>query len=77
MGSPQRQAASLRHQTLPPPVVGDLTFAFEAFDLAADTGQRMLVYTVEKGSASHDALNLLASWAATPAGRTIKGGGSS
>lgn len=47
------------------PVVGDLTFAFEAFDLAADPGQRMLVYTVEKGSASHDALNLLASWSAT------------
>jgi transcriptional regulator with XRE-family HTH domain len=47
------------------PVVGDLTFAFEAFDLAADPGQRMLVYTVEKGSTSHDALNLLASWSAT------------
>ncbi|HTX10062.1 MAG TPA: hypothetical protein VME22_15695, partial [Solirubrobacteraceae bacterium] len=47
------------------PVVGDLTFAFEAFDVAADPGQRMLVYTVEKGSASHDALNLLASWSAT------------
>jgi transcriptional regulator with XRE-family HTH domain len=47
------------------PVVGDLTFAFEAFDLAADPGQRMLVYTVEKGSPSHDALNLLASWNTT------------
>jgi MmyB-like transcription regulator ligand binding domain/Helix-turn-helix domain len=46
------------------PLVGDLTFAFEAFDLTADPGQRMLAYTVEPGSASQDALNLLASWSA-------------
>jgi hypothetical protein len=26
----------------------------------------MLVYTVEPGSPSHDALNLLASWSSTP-----------
>jgi transcriptional regulator with XRE-family HTH domain len=48
------------------PVVGDLTFNFEAFDLPADPGQRMLVYTAEPGSASHDALALLASWSSTP-----------
>jgi transcriptional regulator with XRE-family HTH domain len=50
------------------PVVGDLTFNFEAFELPADPGQRMLVYTAEPGSPSHDALALLASWSATPEG---------
>jgi transcriptional regulator with XRE-family HTH domain len=47
------------------PVVGDLTLAFEALDLAADAGLRISAYTAEPGSASHDALNLLASWTAT------------
>jgi transcriptional regulator with XRE-family HTH domain len=46
-------------------VVGDLILNFEAFDLAADPGQRMLVYTAEPGSPSHDALTLLASWTST------------
>ena len=47
------------------PVVGDLTLAYEALDLAADEGLRISAYTAETGSASEDALNLLASWAAT------------
>jgi transcriptional regulator with XRE-family HTH domain len=46
------------------PVVGDLALAFEALDLTAD-GLRITAYTAEPGSPSHDALNLLASWAAT------------
>ena len=47
------------------PVVGDLTLAYQALDLAADDGLRVSAYTAETGSASEDALNLLASWAAT------------
>ena len=47
------------------PVVGDLTLAYEALDLAADEGLRISAYTAEAGSASDDALNFLASWAAT------------
>jgi MmyB-like transcription regulator ligand binding domain/Helix-turn-helix domain len=54
------------------PIVGDLTFNFEAFDLPADPGQRMLVYTAEPGSPSHDAVALLASWSSTPAATTTK-----
>jgi transcriptional regulator with XRE-family HTH domain len=46
------------------PVVGDLDLAFEALDLTAD-GLRITAYTAEPGTPSHDALNLLASWAAT------------
>jgi transcriptional regulator with XRE-family HTH domain len=45
------------------PVVGDLTLAYDAFELPAD-GQRMNVYTAEPGSPSHEALRLLASWSA-------------
>jgi transcriptional regulator with XRE-family HTH domain len=48
------------------PVVGDLTLTFEAMKLTADTGLTMSVYTAEPGSKSEEALNLLASWTATP-----------
>ena len=47
------------------PVVGDLTLTFEALDLAADSGLRISAYTAEPGTPSDDALNVLASWAAT------------
>ena len=46
-------------------MAGDLSLTFEALDLAADAGLRISVYTAEPGSASEDALNLLASWAVT------------
>ena len=47
------------------PVVGDLHLMFEALDLPADPGLSLVVYTADLASPSHDALNLLASWAAT------------
>ena len=50
------------------PVVGDLELAFESFPLGADPSQSLLTYTAEPGSSSQDALNLLASWAATTEG---------
>ena len=49
------------------PVVGDLTLDYEALDLPGDNGQRILVYSAEPGSRSQQALDLLASWATTPA----------
>ena len=50
------------------PVVGDLELAFESFPLGADPSQSLLTYTADPGSPSQDALNLLASWAATTDG---------
>jgi transcriptional regulator with XRE-family HTH domain len=47
------------------PVVGDLELTFETMGLAADAGLMLFVYTAEPGSKSDEALNLLASWAAT------------
>ena len=47
------------------PVVGDLDLPFESVPLPADPGQSLLIYTTEPGSPSHDALQLLSSWAAT------------
>lgn len=47
------------------PVVGDLDLAFESLPLPADPGQSLVAYTAEPGSPSQDALDLLASWAAT------------
>jgi transcriptional regulator with XRE-family HTH domain len=45
------------------PVVGDLDFGYESFDIPVDPGLVMLVYTVEPGSPTEQALRLLDSWA--------------
>jgi hypothetical protein len=45
--------------------VGDLQLNFEAMGLSSDPDLTLLVYTADPGSASADALRLLASWAAT------------
>ena len=47
-------------------LVGELTVSFEAMELVADPGLTMFVYSAEPGSKSAQALNLLASWTATP-----------
>jgi transcriptional regulator with XRE-family HTH domain len=47
------------------PVVGDISLAYESLELVADPGLVLNGYSAEPGSASQDALNLLASWAAT------------
>jgi hypothetical protein len=47
------------------PVVGELSLAFEAMPLPADAGLTLTAFSAEPGSASHDGLTLLASWAAT------------
>jgi len=48
------------------PVVGDLSLTFETMQLTADAGLLLFVYTAEPGSKSAEAMNLLASWAASP-----------
>jgi len=48
------------------PVVGDLDLTYETMALEADDGLTMSVYTAEPGSPSAQALDLLASWSATP-----------
>jgi transcriptional regulator with XRE-family HTH domain len=46
-------------------VVGELTLAFETMELQAEHGLSMCIYAAEPGSSSEQALNLLASWAAS------------
>jgi transcriptional regulator with XRE-family HTH domain len=48
------------------PLVGDLHLDFERMDLPADAGLTLFINTAEPGSKSEQALNLLASWTATP-----------
>jgi transcriptional regulator with XRE-family HTH domain len=48
------------------PVVGELDLSYESMDLSADDGLSVAIFTAEPGSASQQALDLLASWAATP-----------
>jgi hypothetical protein len=48
------------------PIVGELELSYEALTLDADEGLRLALYTAEAGSASQQALDLLASWSATP-----------
>ena len=47
------------------PLVGDVSLAYESLELVADPGLVLNGYSAEPGTASQDALNLLASWAAT------------
>jgi hypothetical protein len=48
------------------PVVGELQLRYETLTLDADEGLRMALYTADADSASQQALDLLASWTATP-----------
>ncbi len=48
------------------PVFGDLELAYEVMDLSAGTGLTIAVTTAEPGSRSQPALDLPASWTATP-----------
>src|SRR3954447_14640163 len=50
------------------PIVGDLDLPFESLPLEAGTTTNLVTYLPEPGSPSHDALVLLASWAASSAG---------
>ena len=53
------------HKQLHHPVAGDLELTYEALELPADPGLTMITYTAQPASASQDALDFLASWAAT------------
>lgn len=48
------------------PVVGELELSYEVMELSADVGLTINVFSAEPGSRSAEALDLLASWAATP-----------
>jgi transcriptional regulator with XRE-family HTH domain len=48
------------------PLVGDLELTFEVMTLVADPDLTMFAFTAEPNSRSEEALNLLASWTATP-----------
>ena len=47
------------------PVAGDLDLEYDALEIPADPGQTIIAYSAEPGSAARDALDILASWAAT------------
>ncbi|MFD4029513.1 helix-turn-helix domain-containing protein [Streptomyces sp. NPDC058637] len=57
------------------PLVGELSLSFETFALPDDAEQSVVVYHAEAGSASAQALRLLASWGtdATRAGASVPG----
>lgn len=52
----------LRH-----PVVGQLDLDYESLPLASAPGLTLIIYTAPVGSAAHDGLRLLSSWAASDA----------
>lgn len=47
------------------PIVGDFELTFQAMQLPGDDGLTLIAYSAEPGTPGHDALNLLATWAAT------------
>jgi transcriptional regulator with XRE-family HTH domain len=57
------------------PVVGELHLKYEAMDVSADEGLSLLIYPAAPGTPEADALQLLATWQATPdAVRALNGG---
>jgi transcriptional regulator with XRE-family HTH domain len=46
-------------------LVGDITLTYESMDLTTDHNLRLNAYSAEPGSPDQDALNLIASWAAS------------
>ena len=56
----------LRH-----PIVGRLELTYEGMTLAADPDLVLFAFTADVGSKSEEALNLLASWTATPDEETL------
>jgi len=57
----QTGSKRLRH-----PTVGDLELDYEVMQLSADSGLLLAVFSAAPGSRSAEALDLLASWTATP-----------
>jgi MmyB-like transcription regulator ligand binding domain/Helix-turn-helix domain len=47
------------------PIAGDLDLDYDALEIPADPGQTIITYSAEPGSTARDALDILASWAAT------------
>jgi transcriptional regulator with XRE-family HTH domain len=47
------------------PIVGDFELTFQTMQLPSDEGLILIAYSAEPGTPGHDALNLLATWAAT------------
>lgn len=54
------------------PVVGEMTLAFEGLEMAAEPGLTLTIYTAEPGSASAERMQLLASWAASEYGHSVR-----
>ncbi|MFC5908657.1 helix-turn-helix domain-containing protein [Streptacidiphilus monticola] len=61
------------------PAVGDITLDFDAMELPAQPGLTLTAYSAAPGTRDHDALRLLATWAATeyPSGPDVLPGMSS
>jgi hypothetical protein len=60
----KRRVPGLRREEVAS-LAGDLDLSYETMELAADAGLNLTVYTAEAGSASQQALDILASWTAT------------
>ncbi|KOT95009.1 XRE family transcriptional regulator [Streptomyces sp. NRRL F-5755] len=58
-------------KTLRHPVVGDLTLDWDTLTASTDPDQQLVIWTAEAGSPSHDALRVLASWAADHSGSAV------
>ncbi|MFF9815187.1 helix-turn-helix transcriptional regulator [Streptomyces sp. NPDC014006] len=54
------------------PAIGEITLDFDAMELPAHPGLTLTAYSAELGTLAHDALCLLASWAATDHQHTPK-----
>lgn len=70
-------AHNVRHhgtgfKTFNHPIVGEMTLAFEGLEMAAEPGLTLTIYTAEPGSPSAERMQLLASWAASEYGHSVR-----
>jgi hypothetical protein len=68
LGRARRALPPIRHQAHPSPGRRRAGPRLQSLDLSADDGLSIAIFIAEPGSATQQALDLLASWTATPHG---------
>lgn len=65
-GAPLVTPVQVGTKTLRHPLVGELVLSWDSFTCTADVEQRIVIWTAEAGTPSHDSLRLLSTWIAQP-----------
>ncbi|MEU0882485.1 helix-turn-helix transcriptional regulator [Lentzea sp. NPDC005914] len=67
-GAPHTASRTTGTKALNHPAAGTLSLDWGVLTCGADTGQELVIWTAERGTRSHDGLQILSSWTASSAG---------